>query len=34
MEKRYEKFAKEAVRNIEGYNEKMQEPEARKNSIL
>jgi S-DNA-T family DNA segregation ATPase FtsK/SpoIIIE len=25
MEKRYEKFAKEAVRNIEGYNEKMQE---------
>jgi S-DNA-T family DNA segregation ATPase FtsK/SpoIIIE len=23
MEKRYEKFAKEAVRNIEGYNEKM-----------
>ncbi len=25
MEKRYEKFAKEAVRNIEGYNEKMAE---------
>ncbi|MCB4792400.1 MAG: DNA translocase FtsK [Elusimicrobia bacterium] len=25
MEKRYEKFAKETVRNIEGYNEKMQE---------